>query len=205
MARKLDAFPDDRPSTRQKYRWEEWTDGSVWEIRQGIDYDVETENMRVNLHMKADAQSQKVRTKKVRDEDGEGLVFQFLDSEEEEEMNMLAEQQARVEEYRRSKGSALIPADGEVTPFKDEEAAYLDWIDRHPFGYVVNTERTPRPSYLKLHSAKCPHISNPREPGAYTERQYIKFCSTSRPALEQWAEEEIGGHLGTHCTCLRRS
>lgn len=202
MARKLDTFPDDRPSARQKYPWEEWTDGSVWEIRQGIDYDVATENMRVNLHMKADAQSQKVKTKKVRDEEGEGLIFQFLDSEEEQQMNMLTAQKARVEEYRRSKGSALTAADGEVTPFYGEEAAYLDWIDRHPSGYVVNTERTPRPSYLQLHVATCGHISKPREPGAYTERQYVKFCSTSRHALEEWAEEEIGGHLGTGCTCL---
>ena len=29
-------------------------DGSPWEIQRGEDYDVATENMRVNLHMRAD-------------------------------------------------------------------------------------------------------------------------------------------------------
>lgn len=69
---------------QRRYPWTEWADGSAWEIRQGEDYDVATENMRVNLHLKADALGRKVRTKKITDEDGEGLAFQFIPSEEEE-------------------------------------------------------------------------------------------------------------------------
>jgi hypothetical protein len=85
MARRLDKFPaDEAPSTR-RYPWDDWTDGSVWEIRHGEDYDVATENMRVNLHMKADGLAMKVRTKKIRDEHGEGLVFQFYDPDPEAE------------------------------------------------------------------------------------------------------------------------
>lgn len=83
MARRLQDFPEE-PATQRRYPWGEWTDGSAWEIRRGEDYDVATENMRVNLHMKADAMLKKVRTKKVRDESGEGLVFQFFDPEAEE-------------------------------------------------------------------------------------------------------------------------
>jgi hypothetical protein len=90
MARKLSKFPgDEAPSTR-RYPWPDWTDGSAWEIRPSEDYDVATENMRVNLHMKADALAMKVRTKKIRDEKGEGLVFQFLDPEAEEAKLKLA-------------------------------------------------------------------------------------------------------------------
>lgn len=85
MARRLNKFPaDGAPSTR-RYPWHEWTDGSVWEIRRGEDYDVATENMRVNLHMKADGLAMKVRTKKIRDEQGEGLVFQFHNPDPEAE------------------------------------------------------------------------------------------------------------------------
>ena len=91
MARKLEAFPGDRPTQQRRYPWDEWTDGSVWEIRRGEDYDAATENMRVNLHMKADALLIKVRTKKVRDETGEGLVFQFHDPEREEAEMLLAQ------------------------------------------------------------------------------------------------------------------
>src|SRR3954467_4649728 len=84
MAKRLDQFPGDDAPAPRRYPWPEWTDGGVWEIRRGEDYDASTENMRVNLHMKADQLAQKVRTKKVRAEEGEGLVFQFFDPEAEE-------------------------------------------------------------------------------------------------------------------------
>lgn len=88
MAKRLDEFPDEAPRSNRKYPWSQWTDGSVWEIRRGDDYDVATENMRVNLHMKADALARKVRTRKVSDDAGEGLIFQFLESEDMEAMRM---------------------------------------------------------------------------------------------------------------------
>jgi hypothetical protein len=84
MARRLVRFPSARPRDQRKYPWEEWTDGSPWKIRQGEDYDVASENMRVNLHMKAGTLSLKVRTHKVQDDRGEGLVFQFYRPEETE-------------------------------------------------------------------------------------------------------------------------
>jgi hypothetical protein len=82
MARRLDAFPAVPPSGRRRYPWHEWTDGATWEIRRGDDYDVATENMRVNLHIKAETLARKVRTRKIRDDDGEGLIFQFLGSDD---------------------------------------------------------------------------------------------------------------------------
>src|SRR5436305_240209 len=88
MAKKLNAFPGDEPPGQRRYPWSEWTDGGVWEIRRGDDYDVVTENMRVALHMKGDQLLRKVRTKKVTDEAGEGLVFQFLPNEEMEAVSM---------------------------------------------------------------------------------------------------------------------
>jgi len=82
MGRRLDSFPGEPSPGRRKYPWDEWTDGSTWEIWRGNDYDVVTENMRVNLHMKADSLDCKVRTRKFEDDDqGEGLIFQFYDFE----------------------------------------------------------------------------------------------------------------------------
>jgi hypothetical protein len=88
MAKRLDKFPGQTDPQRGKYPWNEWADGSVWEIRRGEDYDVATENMRVNLHLKADALARKVRTHKIADDRGEGLVFQFLESDEMEVVKM---------------------------------------------------------------------------------------------------------------------
>src|SRR3954454_15552216 len=92
MAKRLSSFPGDESNEQRRYPWSEWTDGAVWEIRRGDDYDVATENMRVNLHMKADALAIKVRTRKINDEHGEGLVFQFLPVGE-EMTNMMAHAQ----------------------------------------------------------------------------------------------------------------
>ena len=93
MAKRLDAFPGHERSGQRRYPWSEWTDGGVWEIRRGTDYDVATENMRVNLHMKADALVVKVRTQKVNDRNGEGLVFQFIDPDGEEMRKVMAQAQ----------------------------------------------------------------------------------------------------------------
>ncbi len=76
-AQKVEGFMDERPGPARRYDWPSWTDGSVWEIRRGEDYDVATENMRVNLHMKASQLGRKVRTQIVRDGGREGLRFQF--------------------------------------------------------------------------------------------------------------------------------
>ena len=35
-----------------------------------------------------------------------------------------------------------------------------------------------------------------------TERSYIKICSTSLPALTQWAREQVGGSLDRGCYCV---
>lgn len=77
MARILD---DDLPPGRntRKYPWEEWTDGKAREIRQGDDYYVTNETMRMGLFSRANRTGTKVRTQMVK-EDGEwvGIRFQF--------------------------------------------------------------------------------------------------------------------------------
>lgn len=121
MAKRLESFPDSSTRAPRRYPWSEWTDGGVWEIRRGEDYDAATENMRINLHMKADALAMKVRTKKVNDENGEGLIFQFLDPDGEETRNMLATAQPKdvedamvalyadaVDIYERARNEVLI-------------------------------------------------------------------------------------------------
>ena len=96
-------------------------------------------------------------------------------------------------------------ADGlgqDVLIFRGDDKPYLRWISEHPNGYVVNADRTPKPSYLKLHQADCPRVSAEAAPGAYTERAYIKICSYSRSALQRWARDKVGGELGNRCACL---
>jgi hypothetical protein len=78
MARRVERFEKDVQEAPRRYPWEQWCDGSIWEIRQGEDYDVPTENMRVNLHERAKQRVMTVRTEKFRDkQQGEGLRFCF--------------------------------------------------------------------------------------------------------------------------------
>jgi hypothetical protein len=82
LIRPQEADPSESWRGQRKYPWDKWTDGSTWQIWRGQDYDVATENMRVNLHTRASSMGRKVRTRKLKDDDrGEGLAFQFLDSE----------------------------------------------------------------------------------------------------------------------------
>ena len=60
--------------------------------------------------------------------------------------------------------------------FFDNDAAYRDWLARNRDGYVVKLRRTLSSDYVVLHRATCPHVSRPREPGAYSERGYRKLC-----------------------------
>src|SRR5205807_7216274 len=77
MARRVESFEEGRAIRR--YPWDEWTDGSIWEIERGEDYDVATENMRVNLHMRAKQDVKKLRSTIIRPSPlREGLRFQFL-------------------------------------------------------------------------------------------------------------------------------
>lgn len=85
--------------------------------------------------------------------------------------------------------------------FDSGDDSYLRWISEHPTGWVINTTRTPSQAYLKLHTATCTSISRVREPGAYTERDYIKVCSTRRSALDEWARLVVGGRLDAGCPC----
>jgi len=76
MAKRVAALED--ANTVRRYPWLQWTEeGTIWEIRQGEDYDVPTENMRVNLHERAKHQNQTVKTRVVRDNGPEGLRFAF--------------------------------------------------------------------------------------------------------------------------------
>ncbi len=77
MARRINGFSGSGTTGKRTYPWVEWTDGSTWEIAQGEDYDVPTENMRTNLHMKAKAIGATVESHSFNDGSTSGLRFRF--------------------------------------------------------------------------------------------------------------------------------
>lgn len=89
-----------------------------------------------------------------------------------------------------------------VLVFRNDDAGYVRWIQAHPEGYVVNTTPSFSRSYLKLHRAKCKHVSALQKGySKWTTGDYVKVGSTSRGALEKWARDVAGGELQTGCGC----
>ena len=75
-----------------------------------------------------------------------------------------------------------------VTIFDQNDDAYFRWMGAHPEGLVANSGRTKQSRYFLLHRAGCSHITTTvsLEPGAYTERTYVKACSTDLGELAAW-------------------
>jgi hypothetical protein len=71
--------------------------------------------------------------------------------------------------------------------FANDERGYLAWLDAHPHGYVLNCDRKPKASYLKLHLASCGRINGTPPRGSTWTNPYIKVCAADRAAIEGWA------------------
>ena len=77
---------------------------------------------------------------------------------------------------------------------QDEE--YLNWLDGHQRGFVVNALRNLDPSYLMLHRASRGTISGtPARGNTWTNGDYIKTCGDTIRDLEEWGRQETSGTL----------
>ncbi len=78
-----------------------------------------------------------------------------------------------------------------VERFVDDDPGYLDWLARHPGGFVINTGRTPSAAYLMLHRAACGTIRGRPARGTTFTGDYAKVCG-DRDELEGFAHQ-LGG------------
>lgn len=91
-----------------------------------------------------------------------------------------------------------------VQEFRGDDAGYEAWLRSHPSGWVVNTPRSPKASYIKLHAAACAHVKRLQAGYAtFTSGEYIKVCAVDRGALDDWAAATVGGPLQTGCRCCK--
>ncbi len=60
--------------------------------------------------------------------------------------------------------------------FVDDDEGYLAWLRDHPGGYVVNADRPPNPSYLRLHRTTCRTISGQPASGRAWTVTSTKVC-----------------------------
>jgi hypothetical protein len=80
--------------------------------------------------------------------------------------------------------------------FDRQDEDYLEWVDEHQHGFVVNALRNLNPGYLMLHHASCGTISGtPTRGKTWTHGDYIKVCAESLEDLRRWAAMETRGRL----------
>jgi hypothetical protein len=91
-----------------------------------------------------------------------------------------------------------------VEVFDANEPAYIHWMDVHPQGFVVNTGRKDGSRDAILHRSQCMHIyvMKSQEPGAFTDREYIKVCADSSGELQAWIAAHRSSAKMSYCqTC----
>jgi hypothetical protein len=81
MATRLKEMPA-RKGRASLHPWKDWTDGSVWKIKQGEDFSGKLEPMRVRLYSKARELGKKLEI--VVDRDAETITFQMVDQPSED-------------------------------------------------------------------------------------------------------------------------
>lgn len=82
--------------------------------------------------------------------------------------------------------------------FMHDDPGYMRWLAQNPDGHVINTYSRPSASYLVLHRAICPSISQlQRNASTFTDGEYSKLCG-ARTELEQQAQR-LGG-VARPCT-----
>lgn len=74
MARRLDVFP---PATTPRYPWDEWLDGTPWELHRGEDFDAKVPTLRATAKAQAKKRGGALRTRSFTRPDGEYLVLQY--------------------------------------------------------------------------------------------------------------------------------
>lgn len=100
----------------------------------------------------------------------------------------------------REESAALATAAHDIRVIMDDDGGFFDWLDGNPDGYFINTERSPKPTYLVLHVASCSHFD--RSPSVRWTKDYVKVCSIDRRALEEWAADSVGGEVTLCRTCF---
>jgi hypothetical protein len=73
VAQRIDHFPD--APVQSKYPWDEWFDGSVWELTPGEDFKGKAATFRGSAVAQAARRDGKVRTRKVIGPDGEERLY----------------------------------------------------------------------------------------------------------------------------------
>ena len=79
--------------------------------------------------------------------------------------------------------------------FDHDEDGFLQWTCNNPNGFVANFKRHHDPNYVVLHKGCCHTMQRHRNiewnPGGFTERDFLKACSTSVDDLDDYLAKKM--------------
>ena len=84
-----------------------------------------------------------------------------------------------------------------------DEPLYLQWLNEHPTGYVLNSLRKINLDYLPLHRASCRAISHYKKSArqhSFTGKAYLKICAENKRDLLNWIREHGGEDFSDYCS-----
>ena len=82
MARRVEVFP--ALGARSQYPWDEWLDGSAWELEVGVDFKANTRTFRSSAITQAKKRGGKIRTRMLRDDGRELFYVQYYEEPRDE-------------------------------------------------------------------------------------------------------------------------
>ena len=68
-----------------------------------------------------------------------------------------------------------------------QEAAYFDWLEKNPAGFVLNCWPPPDGGTVVLHRSSCPSLRKP-ERYVHVNPSYPKFCALSEAEIDAWVK-----------------
>ena len=71
----------------------------------------------------------------------------------------------------------------------DNDTDYLLWLQEHPYGFVLNSNKQKNQKYSRLHQANCWTIDNPNKSN-WTNHGHIKVCSEKKSVILNWCKEK---------------
>jgi hypothetical protein len=84
-----------------------------------------------------------------------------------------------------------------ITLFEPDDAKYLKWVNEHPEGFILTSNKSLYPKFTVIHKSTCDKIKilkAPAKPGGFTERDYIKVYSTNLTDLNTWVlQKRVNG------------
>ncbi|MGB7288739.1 MAG: hypothetical protein WBC62_01410 [Candidatus Macondimonas sp.] len=99
--------------------------------------------------------------------------------------------------------NVMVKSNPNVMIFEPDDKKYLAWINEHPEGFVLTSNKSLTPRHTVIHSASCHKIkmlTGNAEPGGFTERKYIKIYAGSVGELERWVREKRADASSRECS-----